>query len=161
MKEIPVSGGYVALVDDEDYEMLSQHTWFHVTHRHGGRETTYAYTHAKPKGSGSNFSMHGMLVPNADHRNHNGLDNRRHNLRTASTSQNHMNMRKTVSATSSKFKGVSRRSDGKKWIAYIKINHKMKHLGSFVEEIAAAKAYDAAAKQMFGEFACLNFMEAL
>jgi hypothetical protein len=157
MREVFVSPDYVAFVDDADYEVVAAHKWFSVRHRHGGRETIYAYTHAKPKGSAPNFSMHSMLVPHADHINHDGLDNQRHNLRAASSSQNHMNMRKTVSPTSSQYKGVCWHKKAQKWVASIKINHKAKHLGLFIEEVHAAEAYDQAAIQLFGEFACLNF----
>jgi hypothetical protein len=160
MRELFVSPDYVAFVDDADYEKLAGHKWYAVRHRHGGISTVYAYT--RPNGKyGKQVGMHSMLVPHSDHRNHDGLDNQRHNLREATQSQNRMNTRKTVSPTSSQYKGVCWHKKALKWMAYIKINHKMKYLGLFVDEIEAAKAYDEAAKQIFGTFAYLNFQEAL
>jgi hypothetical protein len=57
----------------------------------------------------------------------------------------------------SKYKGVSWYSRGKKWVAVVQFNKKRHHLGYFTDEIAAAKAYDKKAKVLHGEFACLNF----
>lgn len=157
MKEIFVSPGYVAFVDDADFALLNARSWWSLRHRHGGRETTYAYTRI----DGNQIGMHNLLVPHADHINNDGLDNQRHNLRTATQSQNLMNTRKTLSPTSSKYKGVCWHKRAKKWMASIKINRTPQYLGLFIKEIDAAKAYDAAAKHLFGSFAHLNFKEIL
>ena len=92
-----------------------------------------------------------------DHINHNGLDNRRANLRLATRSRNAWNRRKAKIKSRSKYKGVSWYNMGKRWNARIQVNRKAKFLGIFADEIEAAKAYDRAARKCFGEFAKLNF----
>jgi len=92
-----------------------------------------------------------------DHINHNGLDNRKANLRLATHSQSACNRRKSSAKTWSKYKGVSWRISDKRWSAAIGINNRAKWLGLFTDEISAAKAYDAAARKYHGEFASLNF----
>jgi len=98
----------------------------------------------------------GLLV---DHRNNNGLDNRRNNLRLATHSQNMINRPKTKSPTTSRFVGVYFDKDRSKWVARIHLNNKCIWLGRLDNEIDAAKAYDKAAKQYHGDFARLNFPE--
>jgi len=98
----------------------------------------------------------GVLV---DHRNNDGLDNRRANLRLATRSQNNINRRQNKSKTLSRFVGVTFDRRRRRWVARIYINGKCKFLGSFDNEIDAAMAYDAAAKKYYGEFARLNFPE--
>jgi len=99
-----------------------------------------------------------MAAPNhlfVDHIDHNGLNNRRSNLRLCTLAQNNRNM---VSRTgSSKYKGVCWHGGTKKWNAKIRLNRKCYHIGLFTDEIAAAKAYDKKAKELHGQFACLNF----
>jgi hypothetical protein len=94
----------------------------------------------------------GMIV---DHINRNGLDNRKANLRLATISENCRN-RGIRKGASSKFKGVHWCNTRKKWLVGIKLNGHRKHLGSFDNEIKAAKAYDEAAKKYHGQFATLN-----
>lgn len=90
-----------------------------------------------------------------DHRNGNGVDNRRTNIRQAAHSQNSQNKVKTVEC-SSRFKGVHWHKRHQKWMAKIKINGRIQHLGYHKTEQEAAAAYDLAAKQEFGEFALTN-----
>ena len=92
-----------------------------------------------------------------DHINHNGLDNRRANLRPASIKENSYNRRKIRRKTDSRYKGVCRTYDKKRWRAHIWVENKVKHLGKFENEIVAAKSYDLAARKYHGEFAALNF----
>jgi len=93
-----------------------------------------------------------------DHINHNGLDNRKANIRPATHSQNNFNrIISTRGDLSSKYKGVAWNKSKKKWQARIGIYGKRKHIGHFKDEIQAAKAYDKAAKKYHGEFASLNF----
>jgi len=92
-----------------------------------------------------------------DHINGNGLDNRAANLRPATVSQNLCNRRKTKANTRSKYKGLEWDKTQRKWKARIQHNGRKIYLGSFSNEIDAAKAYDEKARKLFKEFACLNF----
>ena len=96
-----------------------------------------------------------------DHKDHNGLNNTRENLRLATISENARNCEKTKRPTSSKYKGVCWNKKSKKWQAHIHYNGISIHLGLFDSEEDAAKAYDEAAKIYHGEFAVLNFPEVL
>ena len=105
--------------------------------------------------------MHKIInnAPMIDHEDTNGLNNQRHNLRSASYRQNSMNRNKSSHGTSSQYKGVHFGKRERKFIAQIKVNEKLIYLGTFdiTQEKAAALAYDAAALEHFGEFARLNF----
>jgi hypothetical protein len=92
-----------------------------------------------------------------DHKDGDGLDNRKENLRIVTSAQNQQNRRKISRKTTSKYKGVYFRRENKKYCALICCKGKRMHLGYFDNEIDAAKAYDQAAKKFFGEFARLNF----
>ena len=154
MKEIHLNRGYVTLVDDEDFELLSKHKW-HVCFGHN--DTAYA---AKKTRKGGKIFMHRMILgltsPNimADHKNGNGLDNQRHNLRPATRSQNQWN-KPCRKDSRTGFKGVTPR--GKKWSTRIIVDKKTIHLGVFFVLEDAARAYDAAATIHHKEFAYLNF----
>ena len=107
--------------------------------------------------------MHGLIMPApdgqfVDHINGNGLDNRRENLRLVTHQQNSFNQKHH--GGSSKFKGVSIDRISGSWRAYITVDGKRKHLGRHGTEIDAAKAYDMAAKEFFGEYAKLNLESA-
>lgn len=90
-----------------------------------------------------------------DHKNGEGLDNRKMNLRVATHSQNKQNSRKQVEC-SSRFKGVHWNINESKWQVRIQVNGQRVHLGYFDDEEIAAQVYDQAAKQEFGEYACTN-----
>lgn len=94
-----------------------------------------------------------------DHRNHDGLDNRRANLRVGTQADNNANQRKRSRPTSSRYKGVYWSNTYGVWIAEIKGPVGRKHLGRFEDETEAAKVYDDAALELFGEFAHLNSPE--
>jgi hypothetical protein len=95
----------------------------------------------------------GLVV---DHINHNGLDNRKDNLRLCTRAQNALNQRPRK-GTSSRYKGVYWHERDKRFYAQISHKGRRYHLGSYKSEIQAAKAYDKKAKELFGEFAHLNF----
>ncbi len=156
MKEISLTQGATAIVDDDDYERLSKHRWC-VTKGNGG---LYA---ARRDGKKIVF-MHNVILGvtptpgyTVDHANRNTLDNRRSNLRFCTTSQNKANSGPRGSWKKySDFRGVTFDKRRGLWAAQIRINGKQCNIGRFPEEIEAARAYDAAAKKAFGEFAQLN-----
>ena len=162
MKEIQLSQGKVALVDDEDYEWLNKHKWSATK----CRNTFYAVRHIRlPNGKQRTIQMHRVILGlesgdkrQGDHRYNNGLDNRRDKLRICTCSQNHQNGN-SHRGGSSAFKGVSWRKDSHKWRSYIQVERCRINLGLFTSEVEAAKVYDQAARKYFGRFANLNFPE--
>lgn len=147
------------MVDDEDFDFLMDFKWF----ARKAPRTFYAVSNFGGQETGrTTMPMHQLLAmgqTNIDHWDRNGLNNCKDNLRLSSLSQNHGNQAKTTSPTSSKYKGVMRRRDSSKWRAYIgtvKLGNRV-WLGTFVNEDDAARAYDAAAIERYGEFARLNF----
>lgn len=161
MKEIELTQNKVALVDDADYDWLNQFKWFAYKAQTGG---FYAMRHSSHKdGKRHTLYMAREILGlkrgdprQADHINHNTLDNRRSELRICTRQENQGN-RNLVSNTTSQFKGVHWHRRSKKWIARIGINRKRIHLGCFAGEEMAAMAYDLVARKVFGEFAYLNF----
>ncbi|MFA5382234.1 MAG: AP2 domain-containing protein [Candidatus Micrarchaeia archaeon] len=159
MKTIPLTQNKFALVDDADYAELSKHKW----HVRKIRNKFYAVRAIwNPKGVIS-FSMHREILglkkgdrKLVDHRDDNGLNNQRSNIRTCSVSQNAMN-KLSNAGSSSKYKGVCWDKWSKKWRASIMIAGKGVFLGNFKTELEAAKTYDDAAREHFGEFAKTNF----
>lgn len=153
--------GHVAQIDPEDYEAVSAYTW-HASVKKGG---TYAATTVKHEGGKKSLSMHKLIMGAAwiDHKDGNGLNNTRANLRFASHSQNNSNKKPYGKNKASQYKGVKispRWKEGcnqKKWAAEIKHNKKVYFLGTHHTEIEAAKAYDAKALELHGEFAFINF----
>jgi hypothetical protein len=162
-RRIRLTKGKFAIVDPEDYERLNKYKW-HVTKN---CNTLYAKRNApfRTKGPGIPIYMHleiikvppGMV---ADHINHNGLDNRKANVRPATRAQNNRHTRRIRKTGSSRYKGVSWYSREKRWVAKICTDGKTTTIGYFQDELAAAKAYDQAAKKYHGEFAGLNFPDA-
>lgn len=154
--EVPLSGGYVAIVDAADAGQVLQHKWSAKQ----GRRTVYARRNVRrPDGTYASQSLHQFLTGYelTDHRNGDGLDNRRANLREATPGENGQNCRKRSHNTSG-FKGVTWHKHRRKWLAQIKSGDgKNRFLGYFLTAEGAAHAYDAAARELHGEFAAVNF----
>lgn len=155
---IPLTQGKVAIVDRADFEWLSKHKWFAVLQD----KRWYAARKVMTARGRRNLKMHtAIMCPplgmEVDHINHNGLDNRRSQLRVCARLQNGRNRSKQKGK--SKYKGVCAR--GERWIAQIwdRDRERKIHLGIFEIEEDAAKAYAEAARSLFGEFAYTNFSE--
>lgn len=152
-KQIPVANGNHAIVDDEDFERLSKFKW-HLNCKR------YAYTTVWDGVKSKQYSMHRMVLkcPNGkcpDHINGNGLDNRKSNLRAVTHQENTFNSKSHVDG-SSKFKGVCWDKSRRRWYARIFKDGKSTHIGRFICELEAAKAYNEKAKELYGENAHLN-----
>jgi hypothetical protein len=161
MKTIALSQGQVALVDDEDYEELAKHKWCAQWARTA--RTFYGYRKTRTEsGTWVGVTMHRAILgasagQQVDHRNHNGLDNRRENLRLCTRAENNRNARKRRDSAS-RYKGVALLPSGR-WRASMRLDGRMKHLGVFATETEAALAYNRAASAASGEFALLNEVE--
>ena len=146
-------GKFVALIDDEDYEYLNQFKWCVFNNRY----TFYAGRWIHEKGRRKLILLHREIMNTAiglqvDHRDHNGLNCQRSNLRNCTRAEN---LRNVKARGNHKYKGVYRCR--KYFLAQISINGKIKHLGNFKIEEDAAKKFDEMAKIYHGEFANLNF----
>lgn len=153
-KEIPVGRkGLVALVSDRIYDEVAQHRWYPVN----ACGLTYAVRKYYEGQTRKTQYMHTFITSytRTDHVNHNGLDNRDENLRAATARQNMMNKRSQI-GSSSRHKGVYWDKRAKKWAARIRTSQGRKFLGLFIDEDDAGRAYDVAARDEFGEYACAN-----
>ena len=152
---IPLTRGYNAVVDAADAErVVAAGPWCAAPN---GR-TVYAHRRVvRSNGDVTTEGMHAFITgaDRTDHINGDGLDNRRSNLRRATHGQNMANKGRYRNNTSG-FKGVSRRRSGR-WFAQIQAQGTHRYLGQFDTAEDAARAYDAAAVEAFGEFARLNF----
>jgi hypothetical protein len=162
MKEIPLTQGKVALVDDEDFDKLSAFKWSATYSASGGR--WYALrTLRLTNGKKISQMMHRFIMGldfgdprQVDHKDRiNTLDNRRSNLRIATRAQNHRNVGKRKDNTSG-FKGVFWHKATQKWQANIRVDYRTLHLGLFPTPELAAQAYDAAVIEHHKEFAVTN-----
>ena len=157
---VPLTKGQFALIDMEDAPKILRHCWMAYWHRN----TFYARRMIRRNRQGKRgyVWMHREIIGcpkgfTRDHKNRNGLDNRKDNLRIATNAIQRLNTRK-ASGTSSRFRGVSRRyGRGKPWTAVMSVNGKSRYLGTFDDEQSAAVAYDNAARSVWGELATLNF----
>lgn len=156
-KEIPLANrrGF-ALIDDEDFERVSQIKWFLLPKGYVAANTPYV------NGKRTALYLHRFVYPTSarhvDHKNRNKLDCRKENLRPANGTQNAANSGLRRDNTSG-YKGVHWRKDGQKWVAQISdhLAGKKRRIGDFETVIEAARAYDREARRLFGEFAYLNF----
>ena len=169
MKRIQLRGKHshlFALVDDKDFELVSRYNWWG---KPGYKGIIYVYGKLKDSSRDAPLVYMHRLLLNArlgqeiDHRNHNVLNNQRFNIRICTRSQNAANCQSKVGT--SRYKGVTWHERDMNWKAQIAVPNsdggcgKQKSLGCFNDEIVAAQVYDKAAKEYYGEFACLNFPE--
>lgn len=153
LKTIQLTKGFAAMVDDTDFERISKLSWRVSANKPG----FYAQTNVRRGSRQHTLMMHQFIMgpgSDIDHRDGNGLNNQRNNLRRCNDSQNQGNRKKGANRLS-RWKGVTLHSGGK-WQAQIKHEGKSRYLGLFVQEWDAAEAYNQVARQLFGEFARLN-----
>ena len=153
LRLIPLTRKKFAVVDIDDYYRLSKYQWYATN----SSNTSYAVRNVERK----RVFMHRVIMgaPDhllVDHIDHDGLNNRKSNLRLCSPDENRYNILPRR-RTSSKYKGVRWRKSMKKWTAVVQANKKAYNLGYFNDEIEAAKAYDMRAKRLHRQFAYLNF----
>lgn len=157
MKLIPLTQGKFAQVDDADFDYLNQWKWQYHSSAHAQRTRHIPNSKENGKWKRETIHMHRLLLDakEVDHRDRDGLNNQRHNLRECKHSQNTHNVAAHRDSTS-KFKGVCWYEKGSKWQAQIYINKRQTYLGRYNSEIEAAKAYNVMAQHYHGEFAVLN-----
>jgi len=174
MVTLPLTQGKVTTIDDEDLEKVTGYNWraSHFGLKKGREQRTFYVIANIPKTETSprtTIKMHRLIMgvgpevkKEVDHKDHNGLNNQKANLRLASTGQNQANRTKNVTSsgkpTSSRFKGVSYRKRYNRWEAKISQDGKQFYLGSFRYEEEAALSYNLAAAQRFGKWANLNII---
>ena len=169
--ESKTHGTHTVLFDEKDREKVESHTWTIVNPRDN---TYYANTmiphpdggwsissKGKRRRRRTGLSLHRLIMDPpknmiVDHINHNGLDNRKENLRICTHKDNMRNRRKQKNNISG-YKGVRYRKKHKKFVAQIKKYDKQVHIGCYETIEEAAMAYDANARHYYGEYACLNF----
>jgi hypothetical protein len=165
MKEIPLTRGYAALVDDEDFDRVVAHKWHALVNtRADGSVRVYGQRSVRNPGGDRTAQMLHRFIMSApdgvqvDHINGNPLDNRRANMRDCTNAENRRNMRPRTGGTSA-YKGVCWHKGHAKWAAELMANRKKKFLGYFTSEQEASHAYDIAAQKYHGQFARLNRVE--
>jgi hypothetical protein len=156
--KIPLTQGKFALVDAEDYEYLNKYKWCAVTRKRkdGKRQCFYAVTHP-------GIRMHRLIMKTpreleVDHKDGDGLNNQKHNLRNCTRLQNVLNQMTQQTNKTSKYRGVLWNAE-RRWRVQIQYKSKVYYLGYFDCEEEAARCWDKKAKELFGEFARLNFPE--
>lgn len=155
-KRIPLNDGYFAVVDDQDYEWLNQWTW----HYQPGPNTGYAIRTEVVNGKKTTIRMHRLILgarpgTRIDHKDGDGLNNRRYNLRFCDAAGNARNS--SPRKGTSRFKGVSWSKPARAWKVLICVNRVHMYFGVFADEEFAARVHDAAVVQHHGEYARLNF----
>lgn len=158
MKKIPLTKGQYALVDDEDFEALNRFKWCALKKK---GVTFYAIRIVQKNNKKKAILMHRLILNindpkiQVDHKDHNGLNNRRNNIRPSTAGQNSCN-KSSRKGSSSKYKGVSWHKLSKSWKVQITKDGKGFVGGYFKKEESAALAYNNLAIKLHGEFAFLN-----
>ena len=154
MKEIPLTQGQTAIIDEEDYSYISQYKW--RAGKNGNK--LCAIRTALISGKRKTVRMHRIIADTpagmqTDHINGNSMDNRKENLRICTNQQNSFNRKKPNKNNKLGIKGVQWVERIKKFRAQIRINDKTIHLGLFTVASNADNAYRKAEEKYFGEFA--------
>jgi hypothetical protein len=160
----PKHGDHNVLVDDDDFDLINKYHWSLAK----GKTTLYAHAYEWRNGRNHTIRMHKLVMGVAsstsgkrslpiDHRDHNGLNNQKSNLRIASPAENARHAR-ISKRNSSGYKGVCFHKGQQKFNARIRVDRKLIQIGSFDRAVDAASAYNDAALQYFGEFAVLNIV---
>ncbi len=157
---IPLTKSRFAVIDLSDAQKVSKHKWCALT----TNTKAYAQRRAPRAEGGGIILLHRFLMNppdglEVDHIDGDGLNNRRANLRIVRHCDNQKNQLLS-SANTSGYKGVTFDKQTGKWRAQIKHNGRRQPLGRFAVKEDAARAYDMAARRLFGEFARLNFQDA-
>ena len=158
-KVVPLTQGYVSIVDETDYSRVTEHSWCIQQYKNKSRGKN---VYAKASIGRTQVTLHRFILgaPKGtfvDHINGDTLDNRRENLRYTTKQGNAANrIKDRIPNKTSEFKGVSKKPKGR-WTATITVMNQPIHLGTFLDEVSAARAYDAAARRYFGEFCKVNF----
>ena len=157
---LELSNGGHAFIDAEDEPILEGYRW---RWRFEGDGNLYVIARTRHTYVRMHRVVLGVTDPSlqVDHANGNGLDNRKANLRICTAQENARNRRRRPRGASSRFKGVTFHRAARKWQAQIKVGGKSLYLGLFDSEEEAARAYDAAAEEHYGEFAALNLEQRL
>ena len=158
MKRILLTQGKYTIVDDENYGWLMQWKWC-VSKKH---RSWYAVRGTERGGIQKTYQMHNFIMPppknkEIDHKNGDGLDNRKCNLRICTHAENIRNQRTRITKGTSIFKGVCFEKQTGSWKAQIGFNKKSINLGRYKSEIEAARVYDSAAKNLYKQYAQTNF----
>jgi hypothetical protein len=160
-REVPLSRGLVALVSPEDYDRVMAHKWMARLEN----RTWYALRDL-PRQPGQRFrskeKLHRFILGAGpgdviDHRDGDGLNNTRGNLRRATVAENNRNIRKPAHGQTSRFKGVCWHPKAQKFQATIRFERKNHYIGLFANEADAGWAYDREARKLHGRFASCNF----
>ena len=162
MLRIKLTQGKFALIDEQDLELIAPYTWCAAKEKEGYFTAVTRIAVKNGKQRQKSIKMHRLLMSESlshglvvDHINGNPLDNRRENLRICTRRENTLNSKKPKT-NSTGYKGVSYSARMKKYKAAINVNSSFIHLGYFICPIEAARAYDKAALNHFGEFAKTN-----
>ncbi len=156
MKEVQLTQGFVARIDDEDWDLVTQYKW-HVVRK---PRNAYAMAHPVVNGKRLTVLMHRLILSapkdlQVDHMDHDGLNNQRENLRLVTNAQNQMNCNRRPK-NSTGYKGVGRLKNGRYRATAYRLGT-CHFFGNFDTPVEAALAYDAGAKKLFGPYARTNF----